>query len=758
MRIVLILAVALNGLASSAFAQSANSITPLSDLQQEVRDDIARICLPIQYRDGAVAYRTCVKDQITQREETSRINKVTSSFSNLSFDDRYAIQQACGSTGSQSAQDCIAKQITALLALPEPNLSTLSSDEQYVMQQTCFHAQSKQGAAAYRQCQINEVASVKNIATPNYANLGAIERNALQLKCSANQSQLVDYRNCLISGSGSSAATTRATEAVAEISQPAVKAAENQQAVLVTVPVSVQVQTNTSSIRPQLIQPRVITVSPPTTSVPPSVTEPELGQSVPALTTPALAQEPTLGIEQTIEPSDQPQAQSTTDVQPVETVQTTEPVTTTSTAENSENNTPSEESAANIFTNIKNFLLSAFNGLSTQGKLLLAAVVITPFALLALLTGRRRDDYHYKNHAEYEHDDLKSRVRPRAAHRNRNSQFHDDDNDDISANWQAEVDSLFDDTPTIQPEPTQQGSERTEPPTTVEPAIDYSKVDEYAPTKLVPPAHAKDEYAPTKLVSPAQAKQSMQQPTADAPTRRITPSHANGEFAHWLHSLPRDEQQSLAIEFLLYWIAFGDERYEPSLKQQIFLKQDPNNKDIVKRWVLKEDVHAFADVIGWLQRNTTSIQKVQIVHLLMAMLVNGHEPTPVQNTLFRFLSDAFYFKNPTLDEMFEEDFHTTLPPMPRADRMAWWERQSAGTIASWNVRKLNNSDEITRLAAQLGVDGEARSEHVEAAYELASHRCSPERFDHLGENEHNMIQARLNRLQLARDGLLEALA
>ena len=174
--------------------------------------------------------------------------------------------------------------------------------------------------------------------------------------------------------------------------------------------------------------------------------------------------------------------------------------------------------------------------------------------------------------------------------------------------------------------------------------------------------------------------------------------------------------------------------------------------------MLKEDVHAFADVMDWLQRNTTNIQKVQIVRLLMAMLVNGHEPTPVQNTVFRFLSDMFYFKNPTLDEMFESDFHATLPAMPRVDRMAWWKRQSAGTIASWNARKLNNSDEITRLAAQLGVDGEARSEHVEAAYELAAERCRPERFDHLGENEHQMIQSRLNRLQKARDGLLEALA
>jgi len=695
---------------------------------------------------------------------------VMDTFSNLSFDDRYAIQQACGSTDSQSARDCTDHQITALLALPEPDLSSLTNDEQYVMQQTCFHAQSKQGAAAYRQCQISEIASVKNIATPNYANLDAIERNALQLKCSANQSQLANYRFCLNRGFEKIAAATQATVAVAEISQPAVEAADGQKTALITAatavsaPVNVRVQTNPTRIRPQLIQP---SVEPTVTDAPtvdvadaPAVTpevEPVLAQALPALTTPA--QEPVLGAEQTFEPSNQPQAQSTTDAQTLETVQTTETVTTNSTVENAETNSALEKDpGANVFTTFKNFVLDVLSGLSTQGKLLLGAIVLLPLALLALLTGRRREDYYYEDAAEYERDDLKSRVRPKVAHAPSNSRLHDDDNE-ISANWEAEVDSLFGDAPTTQPELTQQRSQHTKPPAEpVERAIDYSKVDEYAPTKLVPPAHAKDEYAPTKLLKPAHATQAMQQPPNDVPTQPVASGTANNGFANWLHSLPRNEQQSLAIEFLLYWIAFGDERFEPSLKQNIFQMQNPSNKDIVKRWVLKEDVNAFADVIDWLQRNTTNIQKVQIVRLLMAMLVNGHAPTPVQNTVFRFLSDAFYFKSPTLDEMFEEDFQTTFPSMPRVDRMAWWVRQSAGTVASWNARKLNNSDEITRLAAQLGVDGEARSEHVEAAYELAAHRCRPERFDHLSENEHNMIQARLNRLQQARDGLLEALA
>lgn len=722
MRIVLILALVLNGLASNVFAQSANSRPlPLAELQTEVRADIARICLPIQYRDGSIAYRNCVEEQIAQREETSRIDRLMDTFSSLSFDDRYAIQQACGSTESENSRDCIANQIIGLSALPEPNLSDVSNDEQYVMQQTCFHAQSKQGAAAYRQCQLNEIESVNQIAVPDYTGLNAIERNALQLKCSANQSLLLDYRNCLLDGiDGTDTATSDAVVAVSESSQPVVDSNENPTVALVPTPVTVRVNTNPSSIRPQFIQPRVEQAA-----------EPELAQAVEA---PLPEQEPAV----TLEPTVQAQTQTTTNTEPA----------SNSSIEDSDNTTADADEGSPITStllNLKDMAIEAFNGLSAQGKMLLGAIVLMPFALLALLSGRKRRGYAYEDDSEYGHKDLKSRVRPKTDPSYRNSPPFDDDDDDIAINWDAQADSLFDDAPTFQPEATTRPARINEPAQPAQPAIDYSQMDEYAPTKLI---------------SPAPTPNATHQPPSEEVAKTYNPAsqaHHNG-FSAWLYELPEEEQLSLAIEFLLYWIAFGDERYEPSLKQKIFQGQNPSNKDIVKRWVLKQDVDAFADTIQWLQSNTTNIQKTQIMRLLMAMLVNGHEPTPVQNTLFRFLSDAFHFNGPTLDEMFEADFRVTLPAMPRVDRMPWWDRQSAGTIALWNARKLNNSDEITRLAAQLGVDGEARSEHVEAAYELAALRCQADRFDHLSENEHQMIRVRLGRLQQARDGLLEALA
>ncbi len=760
MRLVLILAVALNGLAFDVSAQSATS-TPLTTLKTEVRDDIARICLPIQYREGAEAYRNCVKEQVATRGETKRLDKTMDAFSSLSFDDRYAIQQACGSQNSESSRRCTANQISELSTLPEPNFSDITNDELYVMQQTCFHAQSKQGAAVYRQCQLNEIASVKNVAAPNYANLDIVKRNALQLKCSANQSRLLDYRDCLVSGLNSlNADAPSAATVVAEISQPAIQPSNAQRTALIPSSTVVTVQTNTAQIRPTLIQPTAVQVE-----AEQNVIQPALAKALPSTPTAVTPIED-------INPVEQPQAQtqSATEEQSTTDVIVTDTTSAPDVSENADGSgNDSLETATNVFDTLKNFVLEFFNGLSTQGKMLLAAIVFMPMALWALLSGnKRRDrdyDHEYDDESEYANEDLKSRVRPRTKPSLQQSSLNDTDAD-ISANWAAEVDSLFDDTPTLQPESTH-NHQRAEHEAQLAPQSQYAQIDEYAPTKLIKPVPAVEpvSHHPAKTQRPAaeEATRIITAPPSahypdDSQAEPITARASQGGFAHWLHSLPGNEQHSLAIEFLLYWIAFGDERYDPALKQRIFQDPNPSNKDIVKRWVLKEDVHAFADVIDWLQRNTTAIQKVQIVRLLMAMLVNGHEPTPVQNTLFRFLSDAFYFKDPTLEEMFEEDFQADLPAIPRVDRMAWWDRQSPGTVSSWNARKLNNSDEITRLAAQLGVDGEARSEHVEAAYELAARRCSAERFDHLSENEHQLILSRRNRLEQARDGLLEALA
>jgi len=290
----------------------------------------------------------------------------------------------------------------------------------------------------------------------------------------------------------------------------------------------------------------------------------------------------------------------------------------------------------------------------------------------------------------------------------------------IPNNWAFEADSLFDDSP--EPEHTAIG-----------------KPNHRFDTNL---ARSHQEEAPSSRLRETGINQKSQ----------------HSGFAAWLRSQAPTDQLSLSIEFLMYWMAFGDERYDPDLKRRIFQTPNLSKHDTIKRWVLKEDVHAFADVIEWMQKNTTSKQKEQIVRLLMAMLINGERPTPLQNTLLRFLSDVFYLENPTLEAIFKHDFGLNLPAMPRVDRLAWWRRQPPGSISLWNAQAINAGDEFTRHAAQLGLNSNARIEHIEAAYEKAIARCNPDRFDHLNEREHQLIASRRSRLSQSRDELMEALA
>jgi len=754
MRLALILVAALNGLAFSASAQTARNA--LADLPSAVRDDIARVCLPVQYRDGASAYRDCVTEQLASREESNRIGTIKASIANLSFDDRYAVQQACQAAGpsdSTASQACTAREVAELIALPEPNLDELSTDEHYVMQQTCFNAQSRQGAAAYRQCQLNEITAMSSIAAPDLGTLSAVDRNALQLNCSANFSRLAQYRQCLVDGTAKARSPERTVASVvADSSIPAAntnsatipvptatsiqvtKAPQtNEQAVNQTTAIGV---TNTASTRPRLIKPPSDqnTVEAVTAREPePAAALPETSVETQAISTLAtdklLNAEIEAPVQAAIEPSASVESSNditsvlSTDEPDAQTATAVEPETNTAEAEVTDAGTATATPNGNAATldNLKNLFSSSiasakdfFTNLSRQGQYLVAALIATPIALWLLLSGRKRRRYDYEDESDdYSHSrqDLKRRV---------HADYDDDDHDPIAESWASEADSLFDDdTPTIEREP----SFSAEPVT-----------------------------APRAPVTAVDTENTVVAPTDTSPSLK-----ASG-FSGWLMSQPTDEQQSLAIEFLIYWMAYGDERYEPALKQRIFQDPDPSNHDIVKRWVLKEDVHAFADVIEWVQRHTTAVQKEQIVQLLMALLINGESPTPVQNTLLRFLGDVFFLTNPSLDEIFELDFAQSLPAIPRVDRLAWWDRQSPGAVSLWDARTLNASDEITRYAAQLGVGGDARAEHVEAAYRRAVNRCSPDRFDQLGEREHQLIASRRGRLVEARDELMEALA
>lgn len=723
MRSVFILVAALNGLAFNAFAQSTPKA--LTDFSAAVRNDIARLCLPVQYQNGASAYRDCVQQQITLREQASQADSLDDILSSLSFDERYAIQQFCGDSGNDElAQLCRIDQINELLALPEPRLDDLSSDEQYVMQQTCFNAQSSRGAAAYRDCQLSEILSITDKAAPVYGRISAVDRNALQLQCSASQPSLADYRDCVVNGtSGTSRPSSTAASVVAGSSTTDSQSSNDTLATANAIRVpngnsDLAETQNVATTEPlsasAVIQPAkdIVTVA-QTEAV-----EPELDAALPGSST-ATNTDITLEPIEAIDEANQADAQSATDD-----------------SVSAEKSAPVDR-VKEVLEQARQFVVTTFNGLSQQGKLLLAALIVAPFVLWLLLSGRRRNTYdNYEtrenyNDANYNRDDLKNRVRPHDQFQTHNPE---PSRDPISANWEAEADSLFDDP-------------RTEPVT--------QKIEGG-------PVPRQDEYHIETYDEALQYEEDLLHKELDAEIRasdetRLEEAPSSG-FASWLHSQPPSERLSLSIEFLLYWMAFGDERYDPSLKRRIFQTNDPSSHDIIKRWVLKEDVHAFADVIDWVQQNTTSVQRTQIVRLLMALLINGNTPTPVQNTLLRFFNDVFYLENPTSETIFEQDFGVALPAIPRVDRIAWWQRQTPETVSLWDARTINASNHLTRHAAQLGISAHASPARIEDAYKQALTRCNVERFDHLGEREHQLIESRRSRLIQAYDELVEALA
>jgi len=159
------------------------------------QDEISRICLPVQFREGATAYRNCVQTEID-----IRTGNADSGMVNLSFDDKYAVQQTCAAAGGKSSEQyktCVNDQIAALNQITAPDLSGIAEDEQYAIQQTCFTAQSKEGAASYRQCLNRELQSLNEIPVADTSSLNTLDKNALQLRCSANASTAADYRRCI---------------------------------------------------------------------------------------------------------------------------------------------------------------------------------------------------------------------------------------------------------------------------------------------------------------------------------------------------------------------------------------------------------------------------------------------------------------------------------------------------------------------------------------------------------------------------------
>ena len=230
-----------------------------------------------------------------------------------------------------------------------------------------------------------------------------------------------------------------------------------------------------------------------------------------------------------------------------------------------------------------------------------------------------------------------------------------------------------------------------------------------------------------------------------------------GRFAAWLGTLPVDLQQENAIGLLVYWIAYADDRYDPALKKRIFQLHDPDDKDLIKRWAFKKDAIAFSDAIQYLQSHTYTLQREQIICLLMALLVDERALTPIQNILLRFIADSFGIVKASLSRMYHQAYGGVMPAIPRPDKIVWWEKVDTEQKLRWDARaQLSQSDQI-RYRVLLGqpLYEKLDLESLAASYQRAIMRCELKQASELGDWERSLLDLKRARYEVARKSLMK---
>ena len=762
----------------ASFSNRAIAAEALSELPTDAQEDIKTVCLPVQYQEGANAYRQCV-----DKEVNAYTGKASAPATQLSFDDKYAIQQACSNAGtntSPSYRICVRQQVAELNAQPAPVTDDLSDDEQYALQQTCFEAQSRLGAGPYRRCINRALDELRQLPAANFTGLSQVAQNGIQLRCSANHQNVVEYRKCLIEAVGgvTASTTTAARTIVQQQREPAVSVDTSTTASVsviadnttdsaskpadTTVATIAAASTNESNNNASLalvnttktlangdlvraLPEQKATILPDTEAV-------ALTNRSPASSTSTAAATSTLDSDADGSNDDvvAPESENAGDVSSIEETQPAD----------------LRDRAVDAWTQLKSTVL-ALEGINRT--IVLSALALPLLLILGWALLRKRRD-HNDDYASLQHNaGLADRVHPN---------YNTDEHEQLKKRLDAEADEFFStinaegiyedpansygNSNSVAMRASRNGSSPdtgavTEPVKNARQATSAREFDEiFEPQR---PATSSDSSAATRIATKPQiaaAAAIHKGFSENGDDSSLSKAADRGAFATWLASVDSDDQLSYAIEFLIYWIAYGDERYDPALKEVLFQLQEPDDRDLIKRWVLKHDVIAFRDAINWLQNNADSVQRRQIVDLLMVVLVNERALTPVQNTMLRFIGDAFGIGNADLDSQYREAFGAAMAPLPRVDKPKWWQRQHETSSLRWDARAAaaETLDVQYRIRLGLELDGPIDEEAVVKGFRRAVRRCHPDRFDALTERERELAEMQFEKFEDARDYLL----
>jgi len=776
---------------SSIFALPlAAQSTSLDQLPSATQEEIGRVCLPVQYREGAGAYRNCVQTEISLRNDNALSGKNgPTDLARLSFDDKYAVQQACARAGGQSSSDyqsCVTTQINELSAVEQPKLDLISEDELYVVQQSCFEAQSKQGAASYRRCLNGEVNSLLAIPAADTSDLNMLKKNALQLRCSSNTSSAVQYRQCVASEFESIAGQA-----------PSFLPVSTATAVTANVPQSNNGQQNSSVVNntvEEVAEKKQVPTEPvvaainelprqePTMALPRNISPPgtqqsQLDEVASTATDVSVDTESQSNSTDNILLAQNTSADATTDVlaSDIEVSENAGSDNAGAEIAGLENNDATNtriisrpelvetlnKQAQSIAQGIEveavdgvaeststggTDLLSKasglwqkfFNSLSSldsTGWLIIAGILALPALLLGLFSFTRRLKKPTAI-AATSNPDLASRIEPGLQTR--------------KLRHEHQAASLFDDdTPSAQADDDHDAITRIATKSERPVVSDASA--------MVETQSASENKASENKASESKASENKASENKAAPNNQQHWANLSGwqsAFGGWLERLPEADRTSACIEFLVYWVAYGDDRFEPELKKRLFTATDLSSHDEIKRWVLKQDVFAFSDVIVWMRQNASQHQLDQSISLIWALLVTENNVTPVQNTLIRYLSDAFNIGKENIESRFEKAFGHSLPNMPRPDSLAWWAKQDDVQVQNWNARAIATRPDNEQMIARLGLPTTFNEAQVINAFRRSARRCHPDRFTALGDRERALAEQRFIKFEEARDKLL----
>ena len=843
---VRLLALALVALGASSGARTA----PLDALSEAARDAVVSACLPVQYDEGAEAYRACV-----EREVGARADREPGALELLELDERYAVERRCGEARERSEIawfDCIDAELASLASAPAPGLAGLREDERHALLRDCFDEQSNAGVAAWRGCMSRTADELRAVPQADLSALDVVGRNALQAGC-ADEDDAPGYRRCLLERGAAAGVAARPDDA------PSRTPADPDGAL--------EAATRVVGGGPPSSRPQERALGRPAPEPPP----PSLGAAAPGAGPPGRVSRATAQTDGSAsDPASGPvrvgaQADPAADVAPADALEGP-----------AADGNPIEDAASDIAEpGIAARVARTYGSLDETGRWLLWGALALPLLLLAssALLRRRgpagsRGGRTATAGPGLDEPSLADRIGPTRGRPVAGRTLHFDALDtgaggggagraDAAAAPAAaavtppgqtarvrdrlndEADDLFDALDRDLDAEDDPDGDLTDGSGTFDPRDDRAELDALAVSldasdatsrrrtdaasvrdagSLRPAADAADTARDTdgfhgdEDLDATAARDAPSGPDRDAPTLLVSsplrrtpdrepahdPAHdsaldlahgdapgtardaadgrgrgagppvgpgatrarpASAGFGVWLASRLDEDRRSLAVEFLIYWMAWGDERYEPATRDAVFADPDPDDSTTVKRRVLEEDVTAFADTVRWLVLNTSRETRSQILELLVALLVTDPVPTPVQNTLLRFLADAFGLGVQTLESQFDRAFEAPLPPLPRVDRSDWWAVQDEAGMVRREGRTLAKAPAGVRHRARLGLplDGPLDGDEVLAAFELASRRAAPERFDALGERERTLAARQLDRFADGRDALLEEL-